>query len=123
MKFCEKCGNILHVESGKTATYLMCRKCGRKYRLKGEKVTISTSMHETKKEIVVMGKDEGIEELPKQESSVRNANTEKHSGGCSKQEQLMSHQHCSTNVPNVDMDGEVTDKNKYFCVELITDGR
>jgi len=65
MKFCEKCGNILHVESGRTASYLICRKCGRKYRLKGEKVTISTSMHETKKEIVVMGKDEGIEELPK----------------------------------------------------------
>jgi DNA-directed RNA polymerase subunit M len=42
--------------------YLICRKCG--YRMKSkEKVAITEEMHE-KKEIVVMGKDEGVAELP-----------------------------------------------------------
>jgi len=43
--------------------YLVCRKCG--YRMKSkERVEITEAIHGKKKEIVVMGKDEGVAELP-----------------------------------------------------------
>jgi len=63
MKFCDKCGNLLIVEKGKSS--LVCRKCHKRVHLKKEDVLISEDMHETKKEIVVIGKDEGMAELPK----------------------------------------------------------
>ncbi|TAL48197.1 transcription factor S [archaeon] len=62
MRFCEKDGMLLTVEKGKKS--LVCRKCGRHYTTKGEKLKISESMHDTKKNVVVMGKDEGVAELP-----------------------------------------------------------
>jgi DNA-directed RNA polymerase subunit M len=65
MKFCEKCGNLLLVKRKRKSVYWVCRKCGKEYRPKGEKLTISETAHEVKKGIVVMGKDEGLEELPK----------------------------------------------------------
>lgn len=65
MKFCKKCGILLFVEKKRKHTFLVCRKCGKKTRLKKEKITITEAMPEIKKEIVVMGKKEGIAELPK----------------------------------------------------------
>ena len=65
MKFCEKCGNLLMVERRGKSVFLICKKCHRTARLKGEKVAITEAMREPKKEIVVMGKDEGIAELPR----------------------------------------------------------
>lgn len=65
MKFCEKDGSLLEVKKKGKHASLVCRKCGRKYRAKGEKMTIAETMHETKKAVVVMGKDEGIAEFPK----------------------------------------------------------
>jgi DNA-directed RNA polymerase subunit M len=62
MKFCEKDGMLLTAEKGKKS--LVCRKCGRRYMIKGEKLKISQSMLDEKKNIVVMGKDEGVSELP-----------------------------------------------------------
>lgn len=64
MRFCEKDGNLLVVKKGRTRVMLVCRKCGREYKIKGEKLTISESQHEPKKGIVIMGKDEGMAELP-----------------------------------------------------------
>jgi DNA-directed RNA polymerase subunit M len=43
---------------------LVCRKCGAEYRLTGEKFVISETMHESKKGVVVMGKEEFAGELP-----------------------------------------------------------
>jgi len=43
--------------------YLVCRKCGHKLK-SSEKVTITEKVVEGKKEVIVMGKDEGIAELP-----------------------------------------------------------
>lgn len=63
MKFCEKCGNLLVVEKGKSS--LMCRKCHKHTHTKKEDVMISEAINEQKKEIVVMGKDEVMAELPK----------------------------------------------------------
>lgn len=65
MKFCEKCGNLLIVERGKKSVFLFCKKCRKTVRLKGEKVTLTEAIHEPKKEIIVMGKEEGVAELPK----------------------------------------------------------
>jgi len=65
LKFCEKCGNLLMVERRKKNVFLVCKKCHRTTRLKGEKVAITEAMREPKKEIVVMGKEEGIAELPR----------------------------------------------------------
>jgi len=53
------------VDKKRKHAFLVCRKCGRTARLKGEKVTITESMHDAGKEVVVMGKDEGLAELPK----------------------------------------------------------
>ena len=64
MRFCEKCGNLLIVKRGRKSVHLVCRKCGRQYKTKGEKITIAETMHEKKKGVVVMGKDEGVAELP-----------------------------------------------------------
>lgn len=65
MKFCDKCGNLMLVEKKKKNAYLVCRKCGRKSILKNEKITITEETHEPRRGIVIMGKDEGIAELPK----------------------------------------------------------
>ncbi len=65
MKFCEKCGNLMLVEKRRKHTFLVCKKCGRTAKLKDEKVAITESLHESKRGIVVMGKDEGVAELPK----------------------------------------------------------
>jgi DNA-directed RNA polymerase subunit M len=65
MRFCKKCGNLLMIERKGKTVYLICRKCHRKYTTKGEKLTISEAVHEEKRGIVFMGKEEGIVELPK----------------------------------------------------------
>jgi len=65
MKFCEKCGNLMIVERRRKNIYLVCRKCHRESKMKDEKVTITEAIHEQKRGVVVMGKDEGIAELPK----------------------------------------------------------
>ncbi len=65
MKFCVKCGNILVVEKKRANSYLICRKCGRKASLKGEKVTLKEELPTLSHKIVVMGRDEGLAELPK----------------------------------------------------------
>jgi len=65
LKFCEKCGNLLLVKKKREKIYLVCRKCHREYKTKGEKVTISEAVHEAKRGIVFMGKEEEVAELPK----------------------------------------------------------
>ena len=65
MKFCEKCGNLMLVDKKRKHAFLVCRKCGRTSKVRGEKVTITELMHEPGKEVVVMAKDEGLAELPK----------------------------------------------------------
>jgi len=65
LKFCEKCGNLMLVEKKRKHTFLVCRKCGRTTKLKREKIAITESLQQAKKSIVVMGKDEGLAELPK----------------------------------------------------------
>ena len=60
--FCPKCGNLM-VGDKKKKGYLVCRKCG--YRIKSkEKVEIVEKFREKKREVIVMGKDEGLAELP-----------------------------------------------------------
>jgi DNA-directed RNA polymerase subunit M len=66
IRFCEKCGNLMLVVKKRKHTFLVCKKCKKEVKLKGrEEITISEAVLEPKKEIVVMGKDEGIAELPK----------------------------------------------------------
>lgn len=65
MRFCPKCGNLLIAKKKRKNVYLVCRKCHREYKMKGEKLTISEAVHEAKKGIVFMGKGEEIAELPK----------------------------------------------------------
>lgn len=65
MKFCEKCGSLLVVEKRTKNIYLVCRKCGRETKGKNEKVEITEVIQSDKRGIVVMGKDEGLGELPK----------------------------------------------------------
>lgn len=65
MKFCEKCGNLMLVEKKRKHTFLVCKKCGRKKKAKREKMAITEAMPEPKKEIVVVGKEESMAELPK----------------------------------------------------------
>jgi len=60
--FCPKCGNLMVVDPKKKG-YVVCRKCGHRMKSK-EKITLTEAIHEKKKEIIVMGKDEGIAELP-----------------------------------------------------------
>jgi len=64
MKFCEKCGNVLVVEK-KKKPILVCRKCHKKYKIAHDKVMITEEIHEPKKQIVIMEKDEGVAEFPK----------------------------------------------------------
>lgn len=64
IKFCNKCGNLMTVEKKRTRSFLVC-KSGHKSKFKGEKLTISEHIADQKKGIVVMGKEEGIAELPK----------------------------------------------------------
>lgn len=63
MKFCEKCGNLLVAKHGRKLTHLVCRKCGKEYRIH-EKIKISEDLHDHKKSVVVMGKDETQQDLP-----------------------------------------------------------
>jgi DNA-directed RNA polymerase subunit M len=67
MRFCPKCGNVLLVKKKRKNTYLACKKCNKEFKMKGrmEKVTISESVHEPKKDVVFMKKGEEIAELPK----------------------------------------------------------
>jgi DNA-directed RNA polymerase subunit M len=62
MEFCEKCGSLMLVEKKRKHTFLVCKKCGWKKKLKGEMAITETIVPE-KKEVVVMKKAE--EELPK----------------------------------------------------------
>ena len=64
MKFCEKDGNLLVAKQKRTRIVLFCRKCGREYKMAGEKLMLSEKMEAPKKGIVVMGKDEMSSELP-----------------------------------------------------------
>lgn len=63
MKFCEKDGTLLVAKKGRKLVHFVCRKCGKEYKA-DEKMTISETMHDQKKEIIVMGKDEVSSELP-----------------------------------------------------------
>lgn len=65
MEFCEKCGNLMLVKKGRKLSYLVCRKCGKKRKMKKEKVVISEVLQKKKKDIVVMEKGEELAELPK----------------------------------------------------------
>lgn len=65
MKFCEKCGNLMLVERRRKHIFLVCRKCHKEVRAKDEKIALTEAMREPRKEIIVMGKDEGVAELPK----------------------------------------------------------
>jgi len=65
MEFCDKCGNLMIVERGHKINYLVCRKCGKKRKIKKEKVLLSERLAHKKREIVVMGKGEELAELPK----------------------------------------------------------
>jgi len=60
--FCPKCNNLMIVDR-KRKDCLVCRKCGRRVKSK-EKVAIKDTILEKKKEIIVMGKDEGVAEFP-----------------------------------------------------------
>ncbi len=64
IKFCSKCGNLMTVVKKRKHAFLVCRK-GHKTAMKNEKISISEHMPEQKRHIVVMGKDEGVAELPK----------------------------------------------------------
>ncbi|HDD71374.1 MAG TPA: transcription factor S [Candidatus Aenigmarchaeota archaeon] len=64
VKFCKKCGNLLVVEKKRKHKYLVCRKCGYREILKG-KVSIKEVKREKKREVIVMGKEEGVAQLPK----------------------------------------------------------
>ncbi len=64
MRFCDKCGNLLIVEKRARSVALVCRKCHKEYKGK-EKLEITEKNLQPKKEIVVIGKDEGFSELPK----------------------------------------------------------
>ena len=64
LRFCEKDGTLLVVKRRGKNAYLVCPKCGKRYSLKGEKLTITEKMGEKKREIVVIGKDETLRELP-----------------------------------------------------------
>lgn len=65
MRFCEKCGNLLVVEKKRKNTYLVCRKCKRIYKTKGEKFRISSTVTEGKKKVIVMSEKDQFSELPK----------------------------------------------------------
>ena len=62
MDFC-KCGGLLVPKKGKSATALVCRKCGKSSAKKG-KVTISETIHDQKKKVAVIGKGESQTDLP-----------------------------------------------------------
>jgi DNA-directed RNA polymerase subunit M len=53
------------VERRRKNVFLVCKKCHKSIKLKGEKLKITEAMHERKKEIVIMGKGEEEAELPK----------------------------------------------------------
>ena len=65
MKFCEKCGMLMFVQKKRKSTYLVCRKCKKVKKLKGEKLTISDISHEPRKKVVVLTKEDQFAELPK----------------------------------------------------------
>jgi DNA-directed RNA polymerase subunit M len=65
LEFCPKCGNLLVVKKKGKKAYLVCRKGHFEKLLKKEKVEIKEVAREEKKEVIVLGKDEGIEEFPK----------------------------------------------------------
>lgn len=65
MKFCEKCGNLLVIEKKRKNVYLVCRKCKRVYKTKGEKLRISSARPEERKKILVMTEKDQFSELPK----------------------------------------------------------
>ena len=65
IRFCSKCGNLMVVERKRKHAFLVCHKCHKTTKLKNEKIVISEHMPEQKRDIVVMGKDEGVAELPK----------------------------------------------------------
>ena len=64
MRFCDRCGNLMMIDKRRKNNFLVCRKCHKTVRMKGEKMLISEVVTDKKKEIVVMGKDEGVAELP-----------------------------------------------------------
>ncbi len=65
MRFCEKCGNLLHTEKKRKSVYLVCKKCKKSKKLKGEKLTISEIQHEPRKKVVVLTREDQFAELPK----------------------------------------------------------
>ncbi len=65
MKFCPKCGTLMKVEKKTKLTYFVCPSCGKRKVLKKGKVTISGSLPEKKKDIVVLKKGDEAIDLPK----------------------------------------------------------
>lgn len=65
MRFCEKCGNLLIVQKKRKNVYLVCRKCKRIYKTKGEKLRIGSVVTEGKKRVIVMSEKDQFSELPK----------------------------------------------------------
>ena len=65
MRFCPKCGNLMSVVKKRKNVYLVCKK-GHEFKMgRGEKISISSAIKDQKTQIIVIGKDEGIAELPK----------------------------------------------------------
>ncbi len=52
-------------EKKRKNVYLVCKKCGKMAKLKGEKVKLTETMRDLKKKVVIMEKGEGVAELPK----------------------------------------------------------
>ena len=64
LRFCEKDGTLLVVKRKGKHTFLVCPKCGKRYKIKGEKLSITEKIEEEKKDVIVMSKGEDLTELP-----------------------------------------------------------
>lgn len=53
------------IEKKRKNTYLVCRKCKRSYKQKGENFRISSALTEGKKKVIVMTEKDQFSELPK----------------------------------------------------------
>lgn len=76
VEFCPKCGNVLVPEKKKTKVWLYCKKCNKHYKPK-KKVKFSEKINTKKREIVVIGKEEELKELPITKITCPECNNEK----------------------------------------------
>lgn len=65
LKFCEKDGTLLKVKRKGRKVTLVCPKCKRVYKTRGEKLKITETIREEEREVIVMKKGEGLDEFPK----------------------------------------------------------